>query len=335
MELRNGVIAAVLLISSGCGTSVTNPSAPAPPVAAAPQARNGPGALRPLILVADFSGNAALGYPLTAKGNAAPAIDVNGKLTGLGHADNIALDAASNIYISINDKTIGVYAANANGDARRIRKIGGSNTQLSFPIGVAVDSKGHLYVADCGNGDVKVFASRANGNVAPIRVIGLTTGCTIEEAVDAKDDLYVTSGDNVISEFSSYAHGNNPIRQIDEKEASPGVGVRSVAIDSQGNLYAGNLLAKDIRVFSPSASGTASPIRTIAGSQTHLGAPTGIALDDNDDLYVTICEFCHQGSGTDSVLIFPPKAKGNIKPKAVIVGSKTELNAPTDLAVRD
>ncbi|HVR46958.1 MAG TPA: hypothetical protein VMT95_10060 [Candidatus Binatia bacterium] len=64
-------------------------------------------------------------------------------------------------------------------------------------------------------------------------------------------------------------------------------------------------------------------------------ALTGLTLDDAGALYVAVCRYCYHGSGTDSVLVFPPKAKGNVEPKAVIVGSKTELNAPTDLTVRD
>jgi hypothetical protein len=39
-------------------------------------------------------------------------------------------------------------------------------------------------------------------------------------------------------------------------------------------------------------------------------------------------------SGKDSILIFGTGAKGNVKPKAVVIGSKTQLNAPTDLTIR-
>jgi hypothetical protein len=330
-----GLILTSALVLTSCSTAV--PNASLAPQAAGRQSQRlatPAKALSPLILVADFSGNAVLGYSLTANGNVAPTIDIAGSKTRLGHADNIALDSADRIYVSINDKTIGVFNATSNGNVRPAHGIGGSNTQLSFPIGVAVDSKGYLYVADCGYGNVKVFAPGAHGNVAPVRVIGLTTGCTIEEAVDSNDNLYVTSGDNVISEFSSYANGNNPVKQIQEAEKSGGIGIRSIAIDSHSNIYAGNLLAKDIRVYAPTASGPASPIRTITGSKTHLGAPTGLSLDGSDTLYVTVCQYCHQGSGQDSVLVFAPKAKGNVKPRAVIAGTKTKLNAPTDLVVR-
>lgn len=330
--LMSAALVAIGLAAAGCRGDLS--ASPVPATVAAPASVARPNGLNPLILVADFSGNAVLGFPLTAKGNAVPSVDINGSKTGLGHADNIALDSANHIYVTINDKTIGVYAASANGDARRIRSIAGSKTQLSFPIGVAVDSKGYLYVADCGYGNVKVFAPGAHGDAAPVRVIGLTTGCTIEEAVDANDNLYVTSGDNIISEFSSYASGSNLIKEIQEAEQSGGIGIRSIAIDSQGNIYAGNLLARDIRVFAPDASGPANPIRTIKGSHTHMGAPTGLSLDASDKLYVTICQYCHQGSGKDSVLVFAARAKGNATPLAVIAGKNTELLAPTDLVIR-
>jgi 6-phosphogluconolactonase (cycloisomerase 2 family) len=332
--IRHVAVFGAILTLVGCSAGSQRSSMALPGLRQEAVAPRSP-ALAPMILVADFSGDAVLGFPIAAKGNPKPSVDIAGSKTGLGHADNIALDASKRIFVSIDDKTIGVYAATANGNVPRVRRIAGSKTGLSFPIGVTVDSKGYVYVADCGYGDVKVFKPGANGNVAPVRVIGLTTGCTIEEAVDSNDDLYVTSGDNIITEFSSFGQGNNLIKQITEAEKSPGVGIRSVAIDSHGNIYAGNLLAKDIRVFAASASGPANPIRTIGGSRAHLGAPTGLALDTKDKLYVTVCRYCHQGSGSDSVLVFAAGAKGNVTPLAVIAGKNTKLNAPTDLTIRE
>jgi DNA-binding beta-propeller fold protein YncE len=332
-DLSACLILSSLVLLSGCRGS--NVATPIPSAGfALPAAARGK-ALPPLILVANFSGHRITGYPLTANGDQTPSLTIGGKKTGLGTPDNVALDSSDNIYTSIDGKTIGVFAASAHGDARRIRKIGGSNTGLSFPIGVAVDSTGYLYVADCGYGNVKVFAPGAHGNVAPIRVIGLTSGCTISEAVDSNDNLYVTSGDNIISEFSSEAQGNNLIKEIQEPEPKSGDSIRSIAVDSQSNIYAGNLLAKNIEVFAPSASGPAKPIRTIAGSHTHLGAPSGLAIDSRDNLYVTICHYCSHGSGTDSVLVFAAGAKGNAKPQSVLTGKKTKLYVPTDLVVRE
>ncbi len=331
--LSGSLILSSIVLLSGCGGGKVAPPVISPGLAGLAQESRG-NALPSSILVANFSGHRITGYPLTAHGSPAPSLVISGKHTGLGNPDNIALDSSDNIYTSIDGKTIGVFAASAHGNARRIRKISGSNTGLLFPIGVAVDSKGYLYVADCGYGNVKVFAPKANGNVAPVRVIGLTSGCTISEAVDSNDDLYVTSGDNLISEFSPESQGNNLIREIQEPEHKHGDSIRSIAVDSHLNVYAGNLLAKDIQVFAPTASGPAKPIRTISGSQTHLGAPSGLALDSKDNLYVTVCHYCSHGSGIDSVLVFAAGAKGNVKPRSVITGKKTALDVPTDLVVR-
>jgi sugar lactone lactonase YvrE len=54
----------------------------------------------------------------------------------------------------------------------------GSNTGLSCPNGVVVDSSGNIYVADYGAPAVYVFSAGANGNVAPTQTIpanGTTT----------------------------------------------------------------------------------------------------------------------------------------------------------------
>lgn len=327
------VLAGAAVALAGCQAAVTPPVGARSPASAQSDARRG--APAPMVFVGDFSGNAILGFPLSSKGNVAPAVDISGNKTGLGHADNVALDPAKRIYVSIDGKTIGAFPANGNGNIRRSRKIAGSKTGLSFPIGVALDSKGYLYVADCGYGDVKVFAPGADGNVAPIRIFSPSNGCTIELAVDASDNVYVTCGDNEIAEFSSESQGNAPIKVIQEQEGQKGVGVRSVTVDGDGNIYAGNLLAKDIRVFPPTASGPSKPSRTIKGSNTHLGAATGLGLDSKKRLYVTVCEHCSEGSGKDSVLVFAAGAKGNAAPLAVIAGSKTKLSAPTDLVVRD
>jgi hypothetical protein len=328
--LAGSVLSAMAL--TGCRAALTPSIAPQ---AASPQREVRSKSLPPMILVGNYSGDSILGFPLSAKGNVAPSIDIEGTKTGLGHADNVALDPSDRIYVSIDGKTIGAFPANGNGNIRRIRKIQGSNTGLSFPIGVALDSQGYLYVADCGYGDVKVYAPGANGNVSPIRTFSPSNGCTIELGVDANDNVYVTAGDNEIAEFSSASQGNNPVKVIDEQEGKNGVGIRSLAIDDDGNVYAGNLLAKDIRVFAPSASGPSKPIRTIKGRKTHLGAATGLGLDSKKRLYVTVCEHCSQGSGKDSVLVFDAGAKGNVAPLVVIAGSKTKLDAPTDVVIRD
>jgi hypothetical protein len=291
--------------------------------------------LEPAIIVGNFSGANILKFALDANGNAVPTAVIAGPRTGIKHADNVAFDTGFHTYASLNGTKIGVYSADAHGDSKPIRVISGSNTQLKFPIGVAVDANGYLYVADCGYGNVKVFAPGAGGNVFPVRVIPLSYDCTIAVAVDKNNQLYVTTSRDVIAIFSSEGTGNVLLRTITEGNGSGALGLRSIAVDGHGYVYAGNLLAKDIRVFGPNARGSAKPVRKITGSATHLGAATGLALDNANNLYATVCQHCSEGSGVDSVIVFPPDAKGNVKPDRVITGSKTLLSSPTDLAIRN
>ena len=333
VSISSRLAAALLLAAAGCGGRAGTAALPAAVSVSLPLAHVAAG-LPPAIIVGNYSGSNVLKFALTAKGNQAPTSVIAGKRTGIQHADNVALDTGWRVYASQNSGKVSVFASDAHGDAKPMRVISGANTLLSFPIGVAVDSSGYLYVADCGTGNVKVFAPGAGGNVAPIRVVGLSSGCTIEVAVDKNDQLYVTSGDNLISVFSSEATGNVLLRTITEAEQKGGIGIRSLAVDARGYVYVGNLLAKDIRVFSPSAQGNAKPARKIAGSNTHLGAATGLALDKANDLYATICKHCSEGSGSDSIVVFSPGAKGDVKPSRVIAGPHTLLSSPTDLVIR-
>ena len=293
-----------------------------------------PHTLEPAIVVGNFSGSNILKFALDAKGNAAPNAVISGDRTGIDHADNVALDTSFRTYASLNSTKIGIFASDAHGNAKPIRVISGPNAQLKSPIGVAVDSNGYLYVADCGYGNVKVFAPGAGGNVSPVRVLQLSYDCTIAVAVDKNNQLYVTTSRDVIAIFSPEATGNVLLRTITEGNGSGALGLRSIAVDGHGYLYVGNLLAKDIRVFGPNARGGAKPVRRITGSETHLGAATGLALDASNNLYATICRHCSQGSGIDSIVVFGPDAKGNVKPDRVIAGTKTLLESPTDLAIR-
>jgi hypothetical protein len=98
---------------------------------------------------------------------------------------------------------------------------------LSFPIGLAVDAKGNLYVIEQGNAeDVKVFAP---GSTKPFRTLtgsGLTSGV----AVDAKGTVYVASVSGVLV----YLKGaTTPSYTLSD----PSIGVVFyVAVDNTGNV---------------------------------------------------------------------------------------------------
>ena len=133
-----------------------------------------------------------------ANGNVAPTRVITGSNTGLTNTTTgIAVDAVGNIYVGdaccVTGGSVLVYAAGANGNVAPIRTITGSNTELEYPEGVAVDASSNVYISNVENSSVTVYAAGANGNVAPIQTIsGANTGLSqpYGVAVDAKANIY-------------------------------------------------------------------------------------------------------------------------------------------------
>jgi len=113
------------------------------------------------------------------------------------------------------DVSINEYLASSNGIVNPAAVIEGSSTGLNTPRGVAVDSRGRIYVTD--NDRVLVFAASANGNVAPIRTIaGSNTqlngavGLTIHST-----GIFVANSGGAITVYPLSGNGNiAPVRVI-------------------------------------------------------------------------------------------------------------------------
>ena len=126
--------------------------------------------------------------------------------------------------------------------------IGGCNTFLFGPIGVAFDDAGHLWVVDELAKFVTEYATGASGDAFPINIVGLTPGTFIDPAyIAVGTNPFDLSGDPVI--YVSDV-GDNSIKVLD------------VAVPFVDNL-----------------------LGSIAGGHTKLKRPEGIALL-GDDLYV-------------------------------------------------
>jgi hypothetical protein len=190
-------------------------------------------------------------------------------------------------------RSITVYAPGATGNAPPIRTITGSNTGLTFPNSIARDTGGRLYVVNLGTSGssaetLAVYADSVTGNAAPIRTIP-----------DIDGGRHSTGG---------------------------------LAVDAAGRLYlattraGGDTTGDTINVFAASASGSAAPLYTIAGTNTGLNVPGGIAVDAGGRLYVA-------NYGGSTVTVYAPGASGNAAPVTTIAGIHTGLNSPAYIAL--
>jgi hypothetical protein len=94
-----------------------------------------------------------------------------------------------------------------------------------------------------------------------------------------------------------------------------------IYVSTQGNL---------ILIFAGNLSGTANvaPLATIAGSNTGLNNPLGIALDSSGQIYIA-----NSTGNVVSVFAANPSGTVNETPVATIVGSNTTLNAPSGIGL--
>jgi len=102
-------------------------------------------------------------------GNVAPMITIGGPMTTLQTPTGLSLDPSGNVYVSdVATSRILIFAASVikskNGNVPPMTSIGGSQTGLSSPTDVKVDSSNRIYVCN-GNGKILVFPAGLTGNV--------------------------------------------------------------------------------------------------------------------------------------------------------------------------
>src|SRR2546422_171526 len=93
-----------------------------------------------------------------------------------------------------------------------------------------------------------------------------------------------------------------------------------------GPLYVANYTATSVTASPPGTTGNAAPTATIAGNNTGLSGPEGIALDAAGHLYVA-------NNGNSTITVYAAGATGNATPTATIAGGNTGLNQPLGIAL--
>jgi sugar lactone lactonase YvrE len=194
------------------------------------------------------------------------------------------------IYVN-NGNSVTAYAPGSNGNVSPIASIDDRTNMLEEPWGIALDSKANIYVANYGGGSngigtITVYAAGSDAETTPMATIA-----------GLRTEL------------------ENPF---------------GIAVDSSGKIYVANFAgghgAGSVTVYPAGSNGNVAPIATIAGDDTGLDNPSGIAIDSSGKIYVA-----NRGGGrtsASSITVYAAGSNGNVKPIATITGPDTGLDDP-------
>ncbi len=175
----------------------------------------------------------------------------------LGFPAGLALSADGQLYVSdlLHNRVLrfdppfasGMAAAVVFGQPDFETIVSGNTTdKLSFPLGLAVDSGGRLFVADAGNNRIAVF-SRANGETAngvngstPIRPTAGTMTPRSIAISHLNGDIFVADANNsTVRRFPRYSEIQAQLvlsGTITSNYSFQAAGPRNVALDAAGNV---------------------------------------------------------------------------------------------------
>jgi len=259
--------------------------------------------ITPAGVVSNFAGNGVMGF---AEGSDSTA--------QFSYPTGIATDASGNVYVAdalnarIRKITPAGVVSTLAGTTAGFTNGSSSVAQFRFPMGVAVDATGNVYVADFSNSAIrKITPAGQVSTLAGTGTIGSANGPGNVATFNGPSGVAVDAGGNVyVADLN-----NNLIRKITPdglvsnlagsgvQGFANGVGAGAmfwapygITVDPAGNVYVGDRDNKRIRKITP-----AGLVSTLAGSGAQgsfNGAadlaqfflPTGLAVDASGTVYV-------------------------------------------------
>jgi sugar lactone lactonase YvrE len=242
----------------------------------------------------------------------------------------VAADGAGNVYVA--DSANNVIRKIAGGVVTTFAGTGiagsadgpAATASFNFPLGVAVDSNGNVYVADLANGTIRKIT--ISGGVATVstyagtaNVFGFTDGTGAAASFGSPEALTVDANGNVYVADSS----NAAVRYITPASSPAGVGVvctlagpagntcsgsgpstpagfifpAGIAVDSALNVYVSDAVTSTISKITPAPAGgvvsllagtpgTAGDTDGATGAASSFAGPIGMTVDGQGNLYV-------------------------------------------------
>ena len=262
-----------------------------------------------VVYVSDFYGQAIRVYAENANGNTAPLRTFTSP--SLGQPRHAAISVEHDeLFAAVSGCCLAAYPRTATGNIAALRFIqwggsSGSVTRLNNLTGPILRKLSDtLIVADYQqnpdssySGVLLSFDRTADGNAAPVSsIVGnltmLGTNAIGPAYDEAHDEIIVVSYDNTTSvyrvlTFAGTASGNAPPLRSIEGPAANLSGVSSIAYDpTQETIYVAedgyNSIPANVLAFPRAADGNVAPARVIAGANTTIGYPIGIAVTVED-----------------------------------------------------
>jgi hypothetical protein len=163
---------------------------------------------------------------------------------------------------------------------------------------------------------ILIFPQTANGRTQATTEI---RGSLV--SLDGVGNVYVLAGSS-ISEYSANSLNVPPTRSLTVGPGTAVSSVQDVMASSNGEIFVSTI--DGIAVFSPTATGNASPLRYILGPSQSTGgsasglSPEHITVDGSDTLYV-------QNAFDSTIAVFGPADTGYVIPERTISGPLTRV----------